>query len=307
MKKVAYFILLTIVLNACKAEIIRQPKIIFEKDKKIVAVEINKDEDIFTNLDSKTILPRLYDSKIMDTTGILWKPNYSERNSTIISYDGYCHTSIDTIMYFEDQDNANCAVVIFDNYEYLIDYPDSTGIHIGGSHFSSLSLGLAVFKKTKENQWENYGFKKHFASLGYFGEYKTRGVDQGKICLKKIADNYTCLSLVQGLGGTTGFFWGYEMLFNIEPFQLAKPTRNDDEVEGFNEGPEEYLFQQILTYNYYCSYCFLDNPCNIKEIKLQFIKGKKDYYDLNLIITKNGKKSVEKYYYNRDICKYVKK
>ncbi len=307
MKNLLSFILISILLISCKTEIKNLPRITSKKDNKIHSIEIIKDLDIFNNLDSKTILPRLYDSKIMDTTGILWKPNYSELKSTIVSYDGFCHTSIDTIMYFNDQNNTKCAVVVLDNYQYLIDYPDSTGIHIGGSHFSSLSLGIAVFKKTEENQWENYGFKKHFASLGYFGEYKTGRDDQGKISLIKIADNYTCLSLIQGIGGNTGFFWGYEMLFNIEPFQLTEPKNNNDEVEGINEGPEEYLFQQILTYNYYCSYCFLDNPCNIKEIELQFIKRKKDYYDLNLLITKNGKKRIEKYYYNRDICKYVKK
>src|SRR5438045_2513980 len=95
-----------------------------------------EEETVFDSLEARTLLKRLYDNPEIDNNNeALWIPNYAEGMELSVSYDGRCHTALDTIMYFEDSKNDNCAVAIFTNYYYVKSNENSTKKEITGSHF----------------------------------------------------------------------------------------------------------------------------------------------------------------------------
>ncbi len=261
---------------------------------------------LFESLDSKFILTRLFDNPEIDSTGAaLWVPNYGDAMKLSISFDGKCHTNVDTVLYFNDYKNEECAAVIFTHYVYEKgSWSDSTEIYIGGDHFTQVPLGIALFTKQKDGKWKIYCFEKLFSTLGYFGTYRTGRKDEGKISLKKIGDNWTCLSLWQGIGGSAGISWGYESLYSIERYQFC----NQQDDEEITEWYDNMLLQNMLTYNYYFSYSLPDEDRGIeKSTVLKIIPKKNDYYDIELVIQENGKVSTEKYFYSEQYGKYIQK
>jgi hypothetical protein len=296
-------IIFAVTLTSCgskKSNFVEEEKgLALSKDAKL------KSEIEFKSLDKIQVLKRLFDNPIIDSSGTaLWEPNYIERMYLPISFDNKCHTNIDTILFFNDHMNVKCAVVLFAHYNFVIDYLDSNKIEIGGSHFDGVPLGIALFKQSKDNTWEIYKFSKHFSNLGYFGTYRTGRQDQGKINLKEIGDRWTCLTLRQGVGGSTGASWGYESLYSIEELQFGN-QQSEDEVE---EWYDDHLLQNILTYNYHYSYNSLETKESVdKKSDLRIIRKKNNYYDLELSITKNGKTNSEIYYYSESKNKFIKR
>lgn len=301
MKYLIYFFIV-IFLVACN-QTVKQDSV-KKQEPQLVKDAIAEYDDSFESLDSKLILKRLFDNPEIDSTGsALWIPNYSDAMKLSISYDGKCHTNIDTILYFKDHRNEECAAVIFTHYKYGRDFQDSTQIIIGGSHFDAVPLGIALFVKPENEHWKIYCFEKLFSTLGYFGTYRTGLEDEGKISLKKIGDNWTCLSLRQGIGGNAGVVWGYESLYSIERHQFY--NQKYDEI---TEWYDKHLLQNMLTYNYYLSYNPLPDDKGIeKTAVLKVIPKKNDYYDIELAIRKNGKASTEKYFYSERYGKYIQK
>jgi hypothetical protein len=253
------------------------------------------DEAIFTSLDNRVILKTLFDNPVIDRTGTaMWKPNYYERMSYPVSYDGNCHTNVDTTMYFDDTQHRHCAAVILTTYKSVRSYSDNTKIDTGDCHFCGVPLGIALFAKNDSGKWELYKFEKEFTSLGYFGNYRTGRRDAGKISLKKIGDSWTCLSLVQGVGGNGGESSGNESLYSIEQYLIG----------GF---PEDVL-SPIFDYTFY--YEMDDNHDQVKEkqtIKMNFVKKKKGYYDIDLVINKNGKVTKEGFKFSDEGGRYVER
>ncbi len=267
---------------------------------------ISEKSDLFRQLDKNLILTRLFDNPKLDSSGTaMWIPNYSENMQISASYDGKIHTNIDTIMYFKDHKGFDCAVVIFTHYNYVKEYLDSGKIGIGGSHFTGVPLGIALFTRQDGDNWKIYCFEKHFSELGYFGTYRTGRQDQGKIGLKKTGDNWTCLSLRQGIGGSTGVFWGYESLYSIEQFGFGNQQKDDDEGSDWYD---KSLLQNLLSYDYYFSSIPPNDKGGIEmSAELKIIEKKNDYSDIQLVKTKNGKKFIETYFYDELKCRYIKK
>ncbi len=266
------------------------------KDKPVkVTKEGAQDESIFDSIDSKEILEKLFDAPKIDTNGMaVWKPNYYERMKFPVSYDFNCHTKVDTIMYFEDCQKRACAAVLLATYKYHVDYWDTTKICQGDIHFAGVPIGIALFSKTKNNEWELYKFEKAFTTLGYFGTYKTGRDDAGKIGLKKVGDAWTCLSLIQGIGGNMGELDGTESLYSIEEFHL----------KGF---PNPVL-SEILSYNYHYEYTSPDEKTKERtDIKMNIIQKKKNYYDIELKSTSNGKRTCDTLIYSEDYDRYIQK
>lgn len=289
---------ITIFLIACN-QTVKQDSV-QKQEEQVVKATIAKHDDSFESLDNKLILTRLFDNPEIDSTGsALWIPNYGEAMKLSTSFDGKCHTNIDTILYFKDHKNEECAAVIFTHYKYVRDYQDSTQIVIGGWHYMPVPLGIALFVRPENEQWKIYCFEKHFSNLGYFGTYRTGREDEGKISLKKIGDNWTCLSLRQGIGGSAGVIWGYESLYSIERYQFCN-QQNDEVTEWY----DEWLLQNMLTYNYYFSWPDGDKDIETTTV-LKMIPKKNDYYDIELAIRKNGKVSTEKYFYSERYGKYI--
>jgi len=152
----------------------------------------------FSTLDKREILRRLFDNPEFDSSGmVIWKGYYSDLTSLSIplSYDGKFHTTLDTILYFVDTKNRNCAVAIFSTYNYQRDPFDNSKIRPTGCHFCGVPIGAALFHETEKKNWELYDFKKEITHLGYGGVYKTGRQDEGKIQLKEIGDKWTSLAL----------------------------------------------------------------------------------------------------------------
>ncbi|HEY5406166.1 MAG TPA: hypothetical protein VIJ92_03725, partial [Ginsengibacter sp.] len=190
-----------------------------------------------------------------------------------VSYDGRCYTNIDTIMYFTDQAKRKCACIILTTFNYRKGtFDDTSKIEISDCHFCGVPISIALLAETKEKNWKLYKFEKAFISLGYFGTYRTGLQDAGKISLKEIGDKWTCLSLVQGVGGNGGYLSGSETLYSIEEFYL----------NGF---PNSSL-SNLLSYNFFYSNAnTAGTKHDIKEEKttIKIIKKKGDYYDIDLI------------------------
>lgn len=276
-----------------------------KQEEQVVKDTIAEYNDSFESLDSKLILTRLFDNPEIDSTGAaLWIPNYGDavKLSRFTSYDGKCHTNVDTILYFKDHRNEECAAVIFTHYKYERDFQDSTQIFISGWYLTPVPLGIALFIKPKNEQWQIYCFEKFFSNLGSFGTYRTGREDEGKISLKKIGDNWTCLSLRQGIGGSAGAISGYESLYSIEMHQFY----NQQDEEEITEWYDEWRLQNMLTYSYYSSRPDGDNDIVITT-ELKIIPKKNDYYGIELTIQKKGKTSTEKYSYSERYGKYIQK
>lgn len=299
------FIILVIILFSCNRQNNKNSFSVKNSSNQKEIKQADKNEKIFNSLDSKEVLGKLYDNPIFDSNGVaIWTPNFEEKMHYHVSYDGKCHTTLDTIMYFVNSRGMKCAVAILSTYFNGSNNIDST-IGIGGDcHFCSFPIGVALFSQEDNGKWELYRFDKQLASLGYFGIYKTGREDAGKICLKEIGDKWTCLSLKEGVGGSSGASWGYEMFYNIEMFYLNTQRGEKDDIhEGW---PTEKC---MLCYNYLSSYYNeeekKDNFSNTTEMKI--IKKKKDYYDIDLIETKNGKKKVKHLYFSEIFSKFIEK
>ena len=257
----------------------------------------------FKNLGKDEILKTLFDNPLIDSSGAaVWEPDYKDAMDLPVSFDGKCHTNIDTIMFFTDTRNRNCAAVVFTTYNYVKRNSDSGRVEIAGSHFSGVSLGIALFKKPVGEDWEIYAFRKRFSELGFFGTYRTGREDHGEICLKEIGDKWTCLSLKQGIGGSGGISYGYESLYAIEEFQMGRQQPEDEVQEWYND----YLLQNILTYNYHYAGYAPEGTARIeRSAAINIVKKKSNYYSIRIDINKNGKASAETYLYNEAIGKYL--
>jgi hypothetical protein len=184
---------------------------------------------VFSTLDKREILKCLFDNPQFDSQGMaVWKGNYADLTSLSIplSYDGKFHTSLDTILYFVDTRNRNCAVAIFSTYNFQHDPFDSSKIRPTGCHFCGVPIGAALFHQKEKKNWELYDFKKEITQLGYFGVYKTGRQDEGKIQLKEIGDRWTSLSVTEGLGGNMRYLEGGETLFSVEEYKLDGSPNN---------------------------------------------------------------------------------
>ncbi len=258
--------------------------------------KIEKNEGIFSSLDHKTLLQRLFDNPEFDSTTMMaiWTPNYYERRTFPVSYDGYCYTKIDTILYFSDSQKRKCAAAILATYRYGRDDMNGT-IDIGDCHFCGVPIGIALLSATSEKGWELYEFSKAFTSLGYFGNYKTNREDAGKIQLKTMGDPWTCLSLVQGIGGNMGHFSGHENIYSIEQYQLG----------GFPNNTLSCIFS--YTYHYEKLSSDDDSIEEEENSTMKILKKKNAYSDIALSSTKNGKTKTRYYTYSEEYDQYINK
>ncbi|MGV3612389.1 MAG: hypothetical protein ACO1N0_15630 [Fluviicola sp.] len=305
MKKTAFIFLIISLLLACSES---------DKSKKTTPTDKKEPEAITDLTHSKKLLSYLYHSDEFDTHGrILWLPGETNPvDYAPISHDSLAHTEIDTILYFEDSEKIESAAVILASPRLLFDQGKEV---ISGGHFEGMVLGVALFHK-KDGQWKLYSFKKHLTDLGYFGEYRTGRKDAGKIALKKIGENWTCLSLTQGIGGNTGEFWGTETWYSIE--KKAPKFEQADEPNEINEltySPLNQLFSYKYSHNYY--FPDLDHQ-NVSEIQVKTLPSKSTVYDLELSIHKynyavetnkvnSKRKDVNYFRYSHELNLFVEK
>ena len=288
----------TVSNDTAEPNIIKKENLKNTSDKQNIIKKENLN-NVSNSIINKSILSEIFGNSFIDSTGmILWNPNKNESKIFPIWLDEKCHSTIDTIMFFDDSRNRKCAIVIFSTYNYYVKSQSTNNTDIldkGDCHFCGAKIGVAILNQIENKNWIVIKSKKHLADLGYFGEYKNQGEEKCKIYLKKIGDNWNCLCLKQGTGGNTGGWSGYESFYSIEEYKLDSTKNN--------------LFTKIFEY-YYLDY--FENQITQKitrdlKAKLKLIENKNSYYDIDLAKTNFNKTKIEHYKYSEEQGKYILK
>ena len=110
-----------------------------------------------SDLKSKVVLKRLFNADSFDINGAaMWKPNFAdsmEFESNVWS-DGFCHSKLDTIMTYRENDSIQRAILVFST------------TNEEGCMYCYPYIGVAEFMKFRKQPWTIEGFRKN---LGMFG------------------------------------------------------------------------------------------------------------------------------------------
>ncbi len=182
------------------------------------------------------------------------------------SSDGYCHSGLDTTMYFTIG-QVKYATMIFATYEYQ----DKSRSEC---HACAPRLGIAIFKKESKQNWEIFEFRKNFTSFGQWGKL------DGKMAIVKLGKDKYCLKLKSAIEGGQGYNSGYISFYSLTSY---------------------YGLHEIFSYTYFHSTVGAHGEKNgfIDEMSLKLIPDNNEY-NLIEISTKNShskviKKSVFKF------------
>lgn len=157
---------------------------------------------LFSKLDPKEVLTTLFNVQEFGKGEVgLWKPSAFDLVNMPISDDGFCRTSIDTIIYTTSRD-FNYAIVIFKTQEYMDGSPNAC-------KGCPLMLSIATFEQIDKN-WELKRFKKVFTYAGTYGQR------DGHFEIRRLGSELNCLYYHTGLGGGQGYFSGYGVFYNLE-------------------------------------------------------------------------------------------
>lgn len=246
----------------------------------------------FKSLEPRELLNRLFDSPVIQGRTAIWKPNFSETMSSFpLSYDDSCHTTLDTVLYFKDHDNTNCAVVIFATYRFTVDSLDGMKIGIGDCHSCGAAVGMALFSQGTNKRWDIYAFAKFLTVSGVSGGTTDEGI--GKFSFVQLGDHWTGLLLEEPVFASTGAEEAGAELYAIE-------AKN---IKGY---PQTSL-REILSYPYVSS--SEEEPgmaARNEHTTLEVVKREKQYYLVRLATTLNGKRwKIKDYHYSDDEDRYV--
>ena len=156
----------------------------------------------------KDILTRLIKSDQIDSLGYsLWIPDKKNVDNFPISEDGFCHTNIDTIMYFQNNDKVDNAIVVLRTFQF-----DKEGRKFG-SHYEGSPVGVGIFK-FMNGTWQLDIFKSKLISLGYYvgAEPKYKGT----VCLEKLPSGLMCLYCRQNEVCQMNLCQGFECAYSLE-------------------------------------------------------------------------------------------
>ena len=224
----------------------------------------------FASLDKESVLKRLFDNaEINSNDEILWTPNYSESINNQVSDDNYCHTKMDTIMYYHGNGYDN-AVVIFTTYKYENGEKQSC-------HVCTPTIGIATFERSIDTDWELKQFQKSFITTGSFGE-------RDKLFLTRMGKDVYCLTISGGYGNQ-GYFESYVTYYSLQ------------ENDNFNKmfGFQDYISNEGAVENGYNS-----------KTAIKFLPTKEMYYTIELTTKWSNKKQTNKllYDYSFDTQRY---
>lgn len=185
--------------------------------------------------DKRTLLMRLFDSKLFDDTNgeVLWKPvNFADEVSANFSDDGYQHTALDTVMYFNTY-GAKRAVAVFSTLHY------EKGV-VSDCHACGALISAAIFHEAVSGKWQIERFGKHFTSVGSDGDY-------GAVGLTQFGENQWCLSLGmewigQGIFGEYISFWGLEELNRVFNYTVHE----DNSGSAGDDASRAYAFDKTI-------------------------------------------------------------
>lgn len=204
----------------------------------------------------------------------LWKPNYSERINMPVSDDGFCHTVLDTTLYYTSG-NEKQAVLIFATYQY------QTGVRTS-CHVCSPLLSIATFRQADNKNWSIEQFKKDFIGMGAWGDRL------GRLRIEKLGDDFYCLKVQSAVDGNQGYERGITSYYSLNSYDRL------DEVFSFvyydsNEGALE------------------EGKGFTKETTMKLIPTADSYFCIELRTKLSGGKNtvIKKYKFSEDERHYV--
>ena len=238
-------------------------------------IALNSDESNFQNLDSKTVLSRLFDNPTFNSKQeALWQPNYSERINMPVSDDGFCHTVLDTALYYTSG-NEKQAVLIFATYQY------QTGVRTS-CHVCSPLLSIATFRQEDNKGWSIEQFKKEFIGMGAWGDRL------GRLGIEKLGDDFYCLKVQSAVDGNQGYERGITSYYSLNSYDRL------NEVFSFvyydsNEGAME------------------DGKGYTEETSLKVMPEEDSYFGIELSSKRTDRKLIvkKKYKYSEEEERYI--
>ena len=120
----------------------------------------NSGDVLLPALDHYSLYPALFNAEAQNEW-CLWKPTKAEKDSSNVSWDGYCHTRLDTVLNYI-QSGITMAVVIFGTYEFDVD-------GIADCHACAPTVSVAVFQQNTKGYWRKIKFIKNFGPHGSWG------------------------------------------------------------------------------------------------------------------------------------------
>ena len=223
--------------------------------------------ETFDLQDTQRMLTILFDSGFFDdTTGdVLWKPvNFADAVEANLSDDGYLHTSLDTVLYFNTY-GIHHAVAVFATFHF------ENG-EVSDCHACGAQLSVAVFDEaTISGRWQVRQFSKHLAALGGYGA-------NGIVGLLQFGENQWALSLdMAWFGqGISSEYIEFRNLDNLE--KVFNYVVHEDNTGVWGESNERtYAFDKTIH--------FLNNS-----------ETKSGWWDFDLVTrgTRAGKEEEEK-------------
>lgn len=184
--------------------------------------------------DHESLLMKFFDSdSISDNEEVLWTPlTFSDLLSSNVSSDGFVHTALDTIMYF-DVSGVKKAVALFETLAY------QNGA-IADCQSCGAQISAAVFEDAGDGKYQVTKFFKHFTTQGSYGL-------NGESGLIQFGQEEWCLSLQMAWMGE-GIYGEYITFYNLESFEkVFNFTTHEDNMGVFEAGSDRsYAFDESL-------------------------------------------------------------
>lgn len=236
---------------------------------------LKPDEIIFQKLDYETVISRLFDNATFNSKQeALWKPNFSERINMPVSEDGFCHTVLDTSLYYTSE-NEKHAMLVFATYKY------ENGVRTS-CHVCSPQLSIATFSQENKKSWRVEEFKKDFIGLGAWGK------KQGQLSIEKLGTDFCCLKIKTAIYGNQGYESGITSFYSLNSFDKLNEVFSFVYYES-NEG------------------ALGDGKGLTKETTIKVIPTDDNYFGIELTTNLSGRKNtiIKKYKYSEDERHYV--
>ncbi len=233
------------------------------------------------------ILIKLFDSRTTIVSGRgVWKPNFFEKLTFNVSYDGRCYTNLDTIMQYVSY-GKSYGLLIFTTYGF--EKPNQQY----DCHACSPDVSAALFAYDEDRKlWALEAFEKHLTNHGSWGQMAAKN-------LRKVGKEAYVLELsscymAMGEGGCATTFYEPDLWFKLI---FSEKTHNS---YAGGEGTHS------LDYSW--------------DKKLAFVSAAKErpYYDIVVSKTGRGRKieddykspiidvsSTERYTFDETINRYV--
>lgn len=229
----------------------------------------------FRSLDSKVVISRLFDNvNYSNNQEALWEPNFSEKLNMPVSDDGFCHTRMDTTMFYTSGE-VKQAVIIFATYEYR------NGVKVS-CHVCAPMLSIATFSKEENGSWKILQFKKDFIGMGAWGE------KLGRLGIERLGVDFYCLKVKSAVYGNQGYERGTCNYYSLNWYEQ---------------------FREVFSYVYYDSNegAVEEGKGFTEETTIKIHQTDNEFFGIELISKRKDRKTpvLKKYRYSEDENRYL--